>query len=342
MLAALPGIREIRSALAGGYLWIAFCWILLDPSLGKGDFNLEPYQSVHHLGHELGPFALGIALTFAAYLIGTGANELRGLVSTLYLRARQSATDSLSAEERAEIVVQAREQNRKSRERLKIQRRRLSRIPLRRRRSIRKRRTLLGDIQSATNILGQMLRPSFELFASGFTTLMRAVVDTTELSEEVAAAIATLLSRVGADPYKPYLSYRGVKTVHRYLAKSLPEASVDEAPTVADVIVDFPVLRSRLIHSSPDTVSEIDRLNAEADFRSAIVLPLMAIAAVFGFEVSALWFLTWPFLLALRMTARRRRYDAGELMADSLVREVISAPSVETYLGDARGGTARA
>lgn len=98
------------------------------------------------------------------------------------------------------------------------------------------------------------------------------------------------------------------------------------------MIADFPVIRNRLIHSSAATVSEIDRLYAEAEFRAAIVLPLAFIGGLVCFEVSWWWALTGPLLLALSITARARRREAGDLMADALSQGVVKAPSVELAL----------
>lgn len=96
---------------------------------------------------------------------------------------------------------------------------------------------------------------------------------------------------------------------------------------MADVIADFPIIRTRLIHKSPDTVSEYDRLTAEADFRSAIVPPLLAIIVVFVDEVSFLWGLAGILLLVLLATARQKRREAGDILADTL--GVVEAPCLE-------------
>jgi hypothetical protein len=95
---------------------------------------------------------------------------------------------------------------------------------------------------------------------------------------------------------------------------------------VADVIADFPIVRTRLIHESPDTVSEYDRLRAEADFRSAIVLPLLAIIILFAFEISWHWGLAAGLLLILLGTARQKRREAGDILADAL--GIVDAPCI--------------
>jgi hypothetical protein len=172
----------------------------------------------------------------------------------------------------------------------------------------------------AGRAMGSMLKGFFSLFFSAMN-----------IGEAVTNWIAKLLVRAGADPYKPYLSANGVAAARRYLGTKIKLRS-ENMPDVADLITDFPVLRMRLIHQSPDTASEVDRLNAEADFRLAIVLPLLAISLIFAFEVSFFFLFLCPPLLALRITARQKHYEAGELMIDALNQDVIQAPTVESYL----------
>ncbi len=332
MLAALPGVREVRSALAGGYLWIFFFWLAIDPLVGKGDLDSEPYRSAHHLGDVLGPVALGIAISFVAYLIGTGVNELRGLLSSAYLRVRQSASSSLTAEERAEVLAEVREGREKTRALFVDSWSGLwgflgrgERVPAE------------GSGSSiAPGLVWAYVREILRAIAMGIAMGLRAILGYGIKVDSVADAIADwtarLLIKAGADPYKPYLSVDGVANAKRYLAQTLP--SSQDPPDVADLIADFPVLRMRLIHASPETASEVDRLNAEADFRSAITLPLLAIAAIFALKVSLLFLIFWPLLFALRMTARQRRYEAAELMVDALIQGVIEAPTVEMHLSE--------
>jgi hypothetical protein len=325
----LPGVREIRSALAGGYLWIAVFWLALDPSLGAGDFAAEPYRSAQHLGDAVGPLALGIAINFAAYLIGTGVNEIRGVVSRAYLRVRRSAGNSLPAEERMQILDEAVRSNRAARQRLVDIARRL--VGLDRDGGQEKGdEERAFDVRAALNVTGQLMTQAVRAAAGAIGIVFSSVFAVADLGQELITWIAKLLVRVGADPYRPYLSADGVAAARRYLARET-SLKVSDAPDVADLISDFPVLRMRLIHGSPDTASEVDRLNAEADFRSAIILPLLVIAVIFAIKVSLLFFLFWPLLLALRATARHKRYEAGELMVDALIQKVIEAPTIEMH-----------
>ena len=312
-------------------MWIVFCWLLLDPRLGKGDFDGEPYSSAHNLGNEIGPVALGVAISFVAYLIGTGANELRGLVSRAYIQARQSTTPSLGDDKRQHAVdgqAKASESGSWRQSWATWKGRKTSAPP---EEASPPKASLGSALQRQLETVNQLLGPAMRTAAKALSQAAGILVGSAAIGETLGAWIARQLIKAGADPYRRYLPKRAVASLDRYLKDVTPSGD-DNRPDAADVIADFPVLRMRLIHHSPDTASEVDRLNGEADFRSAIVLPLLAIAAVFAVEVSLLFLLAWPLLLALRMTARQRRYEAGELMVDALSQRLIQAPCVEAYL----------
>ena len=327
MLGALPGLREIRSALAGGYLWIAFSWLVLDPVLGQGDFTSGPYKSAQHLGSELGPVALSVSVTFAAYLIGTFINEAREVAGRFYLRARQSSGTSLAVQVRRESINAI--AWRLSNIRIELQdllmdtENPAGSSKQDRSRGAEPRSRVAPWVRKSLDILGQSIPLAVGLPVSFFMKLA-------EWTERLVFAALRWLIAGRTEPYRPFLSKHGVQSVERYIAvkgHELPEQELE----VADVIADFPVIRTRLIHRSPDTVSEYDRLRAEADFRSAIVPPLIAIAGLFAWKVSAWWILSWPLLLTLLLTAQVRRREAGDILADVL--GIVDAPSAEPSSG---------
>ncbi len=322
MLGALPGLREIRSALAGGYLWIAFLWLALDPVLGQRDFTEGPYKSAHHLGNEVGPVALSVGLTFAAYLIGTFVNEGRELAGRLYLRARQSVSRSSAVKQREELVDELEQARTEVRARF--------------------RNLFVGtpdagapaEENRAVTIAVQAFPLLISIPMTAFKLPAVLALKFIEWSERLIFWLLRKLIAKRAQPYRPFLSKQGVKAVKRYIAGTEPGLADGELD-VADVIADFSVVRTRLIHRSPDTVSEYDRLRAEAGFRSAIVPPLVAIAGLFALKVSPWWLLTWPILLTLLLTAQVRRREAGDILADVL--GIVDAPSAELGFDGAAG-----
>jgi hypothetical protein len=339
VLGALPGIREIRSALAGGYLWITFFWLVLDPSLGEADFQSDPFQSAHHLGNEIGPVALGVGLTFIAYLVGTFFNELRGVLARLYLRARASASATAQAFRQIEFdSVEGSQASRKWLEQKLAEMDEQFAVldPNRANPAGDKREAkpaqepgLVGDMVEAiawiTRALGAGVAASASLVGSALNL-------GTFISNRVEIWLLFGVRRLiglRLEPYKPFVSPHGVVAIERYLGERKNQLPDDLTPDVADVISDFPIVRIRLLQQSPDVVSEYDRLRAEADFRSSIVPPLTAIAVLLACEVSAWWLLALLLLVVLLGTARVRRREAGDGLADTL--GAVEAPSVESH-----------
>jgi hypothetical protein len=75
----LPGVRQLRAPLAAGYLWILFIFLLAH--LGSGRPHSDLTQDLDRLGHALSPAGLAVAVSFAAYLIGSFSQGLSQGVS---------------------------------------------------------------------------------------------------------------------------------------------------------------------------------------------------------------------------------------------------------------------
>jgi hypothetical protein len=70
MLASLlPGLREIRTPLAVGYLWLIDIWLIFADKLPPADN--EVVRRIFELGELLGKGAIVVAVSFAAYLMGS-------------------------------------------------------------------------------------------------------------------------------------------------------------------------------------------------------------------------------------------------------------------------------
>jgi hypothetical protein len=73
MLASLlPGLRDLRTPLATGYLWLTALWLLLHDRLPKNvDEARGPFRSFYEAGVLVGNTACLAALSFVAYLLGS-------------------------------------------------------------------------------------------------------------------------------------------------------------------------------------------------------------------------------------------------------------------------------
>lgn len=72
MLAAiLPGLRDLRTPLVAGYLYLLLAWLLLRDSVFRSAANSEWGQRLSELSNLLGVSATAAAVSFAAYLVGS-------------------------------------------------------------------------------------------------------------------------------------------------------------------------------------------------------------------------------------------------------------------------------
>ncbi len=82
MLAGLiPGIRELRAPLAGGYLWLCFLFLFLHDNLPTGGDHAEAIDPLFQIGAELSVAALLVATSVLAYLVGSLADEALRILS---------------------------------------------------------------------------------------------------------------------------------------------------------------------------------------------------------------------------------------------------------------------
>jgi hypothetical protein len=70
----LPGVRQLRAPLAAGYLWILFVFLLAH--LGSSEPHSGIGRDLARLGDALSPAGLAVAVSFAAYLVGSFSHGL--------------------------------------------------------------------------------------------------------------------------------------------------------------------------------------------------------------------------------------------------------------------------
>src|SRR5260370_42274600 len=67
----LPGLRELRTPLATGYLWLANIWLMVGWKLPSKKPANGPIAAFWDLGTLTGKAAVLAVISFAAYMIGT-------------------------------------------------------------------------------------------------------------------------------------------------------------------------------------------------------------------------------------------------------------------------------
>src|SRR5688572_18576909 len=92
---ALPGFRDLRGPVIAGYLWLLVIWATFTPDLSSrpsGGFAAEAYD----LGQDIGRVPALVALSVAAYLIGSLSLELVQALARLGRRVRSSRSRDAS------------------------------------------------------------------------------------------------------------------------------------------------------------------------------------------------------------------------------------------------------
>jgi hypothetical protein len=67
----LSGLREVRAPLAAGYLWLVAAWVVLEPVVPVRAEASGVVESLYRASDVLSVLGLGIALSFAAYILGS-------------------------------------------------------------------------------------------------------------------------------------------------------------------------------------------------------------------------------------------------------------------------------
>jgi hypothetical protein len=84
---ALPGFRDLRSPVIAGYLWLLVGWVLLSPDIDSRPENAVA-ASLYDLANKLGKVGTAVAVSVAAYLVGSVSQELTNGVPRIWRKVR--------------------------------------------------------------------------------------------------------------------------------------------------------------------------------------------------------------------------------------------------------------
>jgi hypothetical protein len=76
LVSLLPGLRDLRTPLAAGYVWLLAAWVAFEPWIPLRPEDDTVLESAYRAGRAVSIAALGVALSFAAYLVGTLSTSL--------------------------------------------------------------------------------------------------------------------------------------------------------------------------------------------------------------------------------------------------------------------------
>jgi hypothetical protein len=301
----LPGIRHLRSPLAAGYLWLAVIWVAgypwEDATAGASSFA----RLMSDFGDVLSGLGAGVALSLAAYLIG-GLSV--GVLDPLLLKLTP-------------IFMWIRDW--------------LRRVPL-----------ALPGSAGGVRIVGDpvYLIGNTSWRSSGGSPMRRLHVRKDRLSPTGLLAIGLLVDEDVRRAQQAVVGHGVAATAIQQFGQMRDFWEGSEVPQhwwefvrvsiMEDVIRDLELAFTRLLATNKEMYVEVDRFNSEAEFRLAIVPPLLVLAILFaaGFSLWAL--LALPlcvFLLAQAITSRR---EAGDMLADILLLRIVKVPRLESLERD--------
>jgi hypothetical protein len=126
----------------------------------------------------------------------------------------------------------------------------------------------------------------------------------------------------------------------------VPRLAVDEAlrrEVVAHLDTEMPSaierwlrsegeqLRTRLLVSHSEVFSKVDRLRAEGEFRSAVALPLLGLAAVLVWRTAWWWAIPIVFVATvLGWQSRQRLQQSDDALAEALRVGAVTSPTLES------------
>jgi hypothetical protein len=285
----LPGVREIRTPLLAGYVWLAAAWIALHSHFHA---RATP-SSVRALvtggsGQKL--IAAG-AVSFAALLLGIAAGGCYSVASHL-IRRFQRPVDPVAGFLRWRPIQAAMSTG-------------IGRLETGPTKTGLQTLNLLA-VERVRAIEKTLRRGGHDLRELAFSLFL----DDTEDDDRDARM---------ADPVRHGLANVSLTNVREAIA----------AWTVIRILDERELLARRLVGNDPALFSEFDRLRSEAEFRVGITPPLLTLALVASFVWSwwiALALLVCPVLVNEGI---RRADAAGDLLVDALVLDKVNAPAFE-------------
>jgi hypothetical protein len=294
----IPGLREVRAPLLGGYLWLLFAFLVFHPQVSaSGESHV--HAELAEVAGAIGPVGLAITAAIAAYLFGSlvlsvfiGATSFlrkegwlfwpvsrrsykppepemeldrEGWVSLDAIAHLAGLTRYVRARVQRDVVLD---------EQLRIAIGDLARVELAEERgklqaALKSQKALQGD---ATFRLER--RPGWELVAIFRDT------------------------NTGIDAEHPIPKFDPLEDLYR----------------------DVPLLATRLSEFAPVAGAKVDRLGAEAELRFAVSLPLVALIILFAGAVDWRWIFALPlasavFYQGIRVERRRDEELIGALRA---------------------------
>ncbi|WP_157544977.1 hypothetical protein [Microtetraspora fusca] len=288
----LPGVREVRTPLATGYIWIFFIWLIWGRSLPDAVTATGLLKDLYGAVHALNPVAIGIAASFMAYLVGCLSTTL----SDISVDRLNSYT---SLEARLKRAMRRR-RNSQDPDRLNGKIRALYQK--------REKSPVQNRLREALHI---RLEPHREAIA-------KHVYENTS-----SYRISKLRSRFRHPSRSHYLRNLSGDFDADFV-EAIEQLIVDDY--VEDLNRDLTLVPARLLGNDPELYSAYDRLQAEAQFRIAISLPISFVITALAIINHPIWLALLVLPVALFLTGMQRRSESAGILAEAILVGRVESP----------------
>jgi hypothetical protein len=300
----LPGFRSVRAPLIAGYLWLAFVWLLFREDLPR-EHEAAVYMRAGELGDLIGPVGLAVAASLAAYLIGSIVQLLLISLTDLFVifkRHRFLENWAAALNEPVLLCDLGKPPLFRSADLFWFDgddttRDRLNNLI--KARTAESRETLGHSVDVAT---GRIRHERADREGAGASDLVLALRPDAEA--EIGFTVGAFVAREGDQEASRQI------TEH----PDLPDFSASR-----DLFEEKATIKTRLMETTDQVGSEVERLYSEAELRVAIALPLFAVMVVFYTQTKD-W--VWlPLLLVpvgLLLQAMVLNKHGGRVMVEAL------------------------
>jgi hypothetical protein len=339
----LPGIRDLRTPLATGYIWLLTFWLWTPARFKDTTPTVGVPGDIARLAHYSGRLGVAIAVSLIAYLIGV----LSGILNQPLTQAGsfvfwyRFVSRDLKVMRQLERNRGHNRRRRRSSDYYEDQEGPVTSIGKRWRErwlAVWNRERWLAvwhgerrAIVMIGNVRVRLLRRDFWDFSpAGITTdagywsqvaLVNAHYGLAGLYS-LAETTQQMSPDRNTDPPRPRPRYE----IHRGKDQAL----------FAYLVRNVYRLGNSLLGKEPELYSAYDRLIAEYEFRIGVTAPLIALIVTLAIRWSLLSLLTLPPLLLLLRTGSERRMEAGDLLAEAARQERLPI-SLSPGLTDAQG-----
>jgi hypothetical protein len=277
----LPGLRDLRAPLAAGYLWLAAGWLYFAPRLPTSANDADGVvRDIYRVVDASGPVAVGAGVTFLAYMLGilsTGifkSENLReiaimpviGTLTILYylikcplgkrIRShRPSVLDDLdeSILKYDEIFIQA---------------------TIHRTEDVvvRKLTDRAMTDREYRDALVQESDPEAEGYIEGLRTVFHIHTGPPSNPIEENALLERIRAHIKEIGLQTFISTAASRH-ERLLIEALVWSVGEVRRRISEIVDELRVVPARIVVDNAATYERWDRLNAEAEFREAVVPP---------------------------------------------------------------------